>query len=85
VARRVNLHELTVFPNGKHDDQADSTAQFSWIASRSPFRARDTTSGCGRSMSACKIRRRIASAIGFSWRGALVGQRKPVRPKSQRS
>jgi len=22
------LHELTVFPNGKHDDQADSTAQF---------------------------------------------------------
>jgi hypothetical protein len=28
VARRVNLHELTVFPNGKHDDQADSTAQF---------------------------------------------------------
>jgi hypothetical protein len=28
----------------------------SWIASRSPFRARDTTSGCGRSMSACKTR-----------------------------
>jgi len=22
------LHEMTVFPNGKHDDQADSTAQF---------------------------------------------------------
>jgi len=22
------LHELSVFPNGKHDDQADSTAQF---------------------------------------------------------
>ena len=22
------LHELTVFPNGKHDDQADATAQF---------------------------------------------------------
>jgi hypothetical protein len=22
------LHELTVFPKGKHDDQADSTAQF---------------------------------------------------------
>ena len=21
------LHELTVFPNGKHDDQVDSTAQ----------------------------------------------------------
>ena len=49
----------------------------SWIASRSPFRARGTTSGCGRSMSACKTRRRIASAIGFSRRGALVGQRKP--------
>ena len=28
MARRVNLHELTVFPSGKHDDQADSTAQF---------------------------------------------------------
>jgi hypothetical protein len=26
------LHELTVFPNGKHDDQADSTAQFlDWL------------------------------------------------------
>ena len=22
------LHEATVFPNGKHDDQVDSTAQF---------------------------------------------------------
>jgi phage terminase large subunit-like protein len=22
------LHELAVFPNGKHDEQADSTAQF---------------------------------------------------------
>jgi hypothetical protein len=22
------LHEITVFPNGKHDDQVDSTAQF---------------------------------------------------------
>jgi len=22
------LHELTVFPKGKHDDQVDSTAQF---------------------------------------------------------
>ena len=22
------LHELAVFPNGKHDDQADSTSQF---------------------------------------------------------
>ena len=25
--RAVYLHELTVFPNGKHDDQADSTSQ----------------------------------------------------------
>src|SRR5246500_1655828 len=26
------LHELTVFPKGKHDDQADSTAQFlEWL------------------------------------------------------
>src|SRR5215469_12526030 len=30
------LHELTVFPNGKHDDQADSTAQFlDWL--KRPF------------------------------------------------
>jgi predicted phage terminase large subunit-like protein len=30
------LHELTVFPNGKHDDQADSTAQFlDWL--KTPF------------------------------------------------
>ena len=30
------LHEMTVFPNGKHDDQADSTAQFlDW--SKAPF------------------------------------------------
>jgi hypothetical protein len=28
------LHELAVFPNGQHDDQADSTAQFlDWILS----------------------------------------------------
>ena len=30
------LHELAVFPNGKHDDQADSTAQFlNWF--KRPF------------------------------------------------
>ena len=30
------LHEMTVFPNGKHDDQVDSTAQFlDW--SKRPF------------------------------------------------
>jgi predicted phage terminase large subunit-like protein len=30
------LHELTVFPNGKHDDQVDSTAQFlDWF--KKPF------------------------------------------------
>ena len=30
------LHEMTVFPNGKHDDQVDSTAQFlDW--SNKPF------------------------------------------------
>src|ERR1700739_1051033 len=30
------LHQLTVFPNGKHDDQADSTAQFlDWF--KTPF------------------------------------------------
>src|SRR5215475_5740875 len=31
------LHDLAVFPNGKHDDQADSTAQFlDWF--KRPFR-----------------------------------------------
>src|SRR6516164_88989 len=30
------LHEMTVFPNGKHDDQVDSTAQFlDWF--KKPF------------------------------------------------
>jgi len=30
------LHEMTVFPNGKHDDQVDSTAQFlDWV--KKPF------------------------------------------------
>jgi hypothetical protein len=27
-AEPAYLHEITVFPNGKHDDQVDSTAQF---------------------------------------------------------
>jgi hypothetical protein len=32
------LHEITVFPNGKHDDQVDSTAQFlDWY--KRPFRS----------------------------------------------
>jgi predicted phage terminase large subunit-like protein len=31
------LHELTVFPNGKHDDQVDSTAQFlDWLKKPMP-------------------------------------------------
>ena len=31
------LHEMTVFPNGKHDDQADSTAQFlDWVKTPMP-------------------------------------------------
>ena len=32
------LHELTVFPDGKHDDQADSTAQFlDWFKKPFPY------------------------------------------------
>jgi predicted phage terminase large subunit-like protein len=32
------LHELTVFPNGKHDDQVDSTAQFlDWFKKPFPY------------------------------------------------
>ena len=31
------LHELTVFPNGRHDDQVDSTAQaIAWTKQRPP-------------------------------------------------
>ena len=31
------LHELTTFPKGKHDDQADSTAQFlDWFKTPMP-------------------------------------------------
>jgi hypothetical protein len=55
-ARRVNLHELTVFPQRQARRPGGLDRAVSWIASRSPFRARDTTSGCGRSMSACKTR-----------------------------
>ena len=34
------LHEMTVFPNGKHDDQVDSTAQFlDWL--KTPFRGQN--------------------------------------------
>jgi len=34
------LHELTVFPNGKHDDQVDSTAQFlDWFKKPYPGQA----------------------------------------------
>jgi hypothetical protein len=39
------LHELTVFPKGKHDDQADSTAQFlDWFTLR--VKAMGILSGC---------------------------------------
>jgi len=32
------LHEMTVFPNGKHDDQVDSTAQFlDWFKRPFPY------------------------------------------------
>src|SRR5262249_9530442 len=32
------LHEMTVFPNGKHDDQVDSTAQFlDWFKRPVPY------------------------------------------------
>jgi phage terminase large subunit-like protein len=34
------LHEMTVFPNGKHDDQVDSTAQFlDWFKKPDPGQA----------------------------------------------
>jgi hypothetical protein len=37
------LHELAVFPNGKHDDRADSTPQFlDWF--KTPFAGKASTS-----------------------------------------
>src|SRR5690348_9752281 len=42
------LHEITVFPNGKHDDQVDSTAQFlDWF--KRPFPGRTSLSITGSS------------------------------------
>ena len=47
------LHELTVFPNGRHDDQVDSTAQ------RSPGRSSDCRDGacsnCGGKMRSAPV------------------------------
>ena len=48
------LHEMTVFPRGKHDDQVDSTAQFlDWL--KTPIASRgiyETTPGKGRKIDA---------------------------------
>ena len=50
------LHELTVFPKGKHDDQVDSTAQMlDWFKRG----GQEPQSGCGRCTN--KLRRAARS------------------------
>ena len=51
------LHELAVFPNGKHDDQADSTAQFlDWF--KTPFTGQGIYELYGRQRAAAEQRRK---------------------------
>jgi hypothetical protein len=51
------LHELAVFPNGKHDDQADSTAQFlDWF--KTPFIGQNMYELVRREAEAAKQRRK---------------------------
>ena len=58
------LHELTVFPNGKHDDQANSTAQFlDWV--KRPFPDQGLFEFLR--MQAARSRRRN-ERFGFAWR-----------------
>jgi hypothetical protein len=81
------LHEMTVFPRGKHDDQVDSTAQFlDWC--KRPFRARGFTSFCGGGWKTENWlpNRRRQSRIGLSapWNGK-PSRKKPSRRKPTRT
>jgi predicted phage terminase large subunit-like protein len=51
------LHEMTVFPNGKHDDQVDSTAQFlDWF--KRPFPGQNSYELCRQLAQEAEQRRR---------------------------
>jgi phage terminase large subunit-like protein len=55
------LHELTVSPNGRHDDQVASTAQLlDWFkqASKGPSPMRGSSNSPGSAPKSCEIRRR---------------------------
>ena len=72
------LHDLTVFPNDRHDDQADSTAQFlDWCKSLSQVRASSNYTANGRKKSRSSANRNPSRPYGRSapWNG------KPSRRK----
>jgi hypothetical protein len=61
------LHELTTFPNGRHDDQVDSTAQMlDWFkrgAAPPPMRGSSNSTGSARRSSAAGRPRRAARCV----------------------
>ena len=64
------LHELTVFPNGKHDDQADSTAQFlDWF--KTPFIGQNMYELLRREAEAAEQRRKPQPAQTVPQRGSM--------------
>jgi predicted phage terminase large subunit-like protein len=77
------LHEMTVFPNGKHDDQVDSTAQFlDWF--KKPFPGQGILEFCRRDAEKLKppkpvyVRIKAPPGIGavqtFSGRHITIGE-----------
>jgi hypothetical protein len=84
------LHELTVFPNGKHDDQADSSAQFlDWF--KTPFAGQgifaSTTAGTQKPSSSA-VNRNPPKLYGRSapWNGSpsRKNRTEPRRPFRRR-
>jgi hypothetical protein len=64
------LHELAVFPNGKHDDQADSTAQFlDWF--KTPFAGQGIYEYYRRQHAAAEQRRKPQPAQTVSVIGSM--------------
>jgi hypothetical protein len=64
------LHELAVFPNGKHDDQADSTARFlDWF--KTPFAGQGIYEYYRRQHAAAEQRRKAQPAQTVSAIGSM--------------